>query len=52
MSEQNKNAQNTQPDKDEAAREHPRPSQAEGDRETIEEDLREKGNSGQQQPKR
>ena len=51
MSEQNKNAtKDTQPDKDEAAKEHPRPSQAEGDRETIEEDLREKDGSGQ--PKR
>ena len=52
MSEQNKNAaKNTQPDKDKAANEHPRPSQAEGDRETIEEDLREKNTSGQP-PKR
>jgi hypothetical protein len=48
MSEQNSPKQgNTQPDKDEAAKEHPRPSQAEGDLATVEEDLREKGGSGQ-----
>lgn len=34
----------TQPDKDEAANERPVPSQAEGDLETIEEDLKEKEN--------
>jgi hypothetical protein len=41
-----------QPDKGRAAEERPVPSQAEGDRETIEEDLREKNsedkNSGNQ----
>ncbi len=40
MSEQKKD---TQPDKDLAATERPVPSQAEGDRETVEEDLEEKG---------
>ncbi|MDQ2843117.1 MAG: hypothetical protein M3Y72_19175 [Acidobacteriota bacterium] len=40
MSEEKKDA--TQPDKNLAADEHPRPSQAEGDRETVEEDLQEK----------
>ncbi len=39
MSEQKKD---TQPDKDLAATEHPVPSQAEGDRETVEEDLKDK----------
>ena len=48
MSEQKDPKQaNTQPDKDEAAREHPRPSQAEGDLETVEEDLRQKSGAGQ-----
>ncbi len=37
----NKNT-STQPDKDLAAEERPVPSQAEGDRETVEEDLEEK----------
>ncbi len=32
----------TQPDKNLAADEHPRPSQAEGDLETVEEDLKQK----------
>jgi hypothetical protein len=40
MSEQKKD---TQPDKDLATTERPVPSQAEGDRETVEEDLKEKG---------
>jgi hypothetical protein len=49
MSEQNKTERaRTQPDKDKAANERPLPSQAEGDRETVEEDLREKSGSGQQ----
>ncbi len=39
MSEQKKD---TQPDKDLAATERPVPSQAEGDRETVEEDLKDK----------
>ena len=39
MSEQKKD---TQPDKDLAETERPVPSQAEGDRETVEEDLQEK----------
>ncbi|MBV8865746.1 MAG: hypothetical protein JO210_10170 [Acidobacteriaceae bacterium] len=42
MSEQKKD---NQPDKDRAAAERPVPSQAEGDRETVEEDLEEKDNS-------
>jgi hypothetical protein len=33
---------NTQPDKDLAAEERPTPSQAEGDLETVEQDLKEK----------
>ena len=36
------NKGNTQPDKDLAEEERPVPSQAEGDRETVEEDLKEK----------
>jgi hypothetical protein len=40
MSEQEKDQ--VQPDKDRAANERPVPSQAEGDRETIEEDLEKK----------
>ena len=40
MSEQKK--RNTQPDKNLAAEERPVPSQAEGDLETVEEDLKEK----------
>jgi hypothetical protein len=40
MSEQKKSP--TQPDKTKAAEERPVPSQAEGDLETVEEDLREK----------
>lgn len=44
MSEQNKPS--TQPDKGEAANERPVPSQAEGDRETVEEDLKEKSSEG------
>ena len=40
MSEQKKDS--TQPDKNKAAEERPVPSQAEGDRETVEEDLKEK----------
>jgi hypothetical protein len=40
MSEQTKSS--TQPDKDKAAQERPVPSQAEGDRETVEQDLKEK----------
>ncbi len=40
MSEQKKSP--SQPDKDLAATERPVPSQAEGDRETVEEDLQEK----------
>ena len=35
----------TQPDKNVASEEHPRPSQAEGDLETVEEDLEEKSDS-------
>ncbi|HEY7210927.1 MAG TPA: hypothetical protein VH477_11695 [Bryobacteraceae bacterium] len=38
----------SQPDKDKAASERPVPSQAEGDLSTVEEDLREKSGSGQQ----
>ncbi|HEX4810630.1 MAG TPA: hypothetical protein VH325_16960 [Bryobacteraceae bacterium] len=34
------NEKNTQPDKNAAADERPVPSQAEGDRETVEEDLK------------
>lgn len=40
MSEQQKSS--TQPDKEKAAQERPVPSQAEGDRKTVEEDLEEK----------
>jgi len=40
MSEDKKSS--TQPDKDKAASERPIPSQAEGDRETVEADLAEK----------
>jgi hypothetical protein len=40
MSEDNKSK--TQPDKNLAAEERPVPSQAEGDRETVEEDVKEK----------
>ncbi len=36
----------SQPDKNLAAEEHPRPSQAEGDRETVEEDLKQKEKAG------
>jgi hypothetical protein len=36
------NAKDTQPDKNAAADQRPVPSQAEGDRETVEEDLKEK----------
>ena len=39
MADQNKSSQ---PDASRAADEHPRPSQAEGDRETVEEDLESK----------
>jgi hypothetical protein len=45
MSDKNKS---TQPDKDLAADERPVPSQAEGDRETVEEDLREKSKASDQ----
>jgi len=45
MSEQKNTS--TQPDKDAAAAERPVPSQAEGDRETVEEDLEEKDKPGQ-----
>jgi hypothetical protein len=44
MSEEKKSA--TQPDKKKAAEERPVPSQAEGDRQTIEEDLEEKAQKG------
>lgn len=44
MSEETKKP--SQPDKDQAAEEHPVPSQAEGDLETIEEDLKEKSGKG------
>jgi hypothetical protein len=44
MSEEKKKP--SQPDKDLAAEERPVPSQAEGDRETIEEDLKEKSEKG------
>lgn len=44
MSEEQKKP--SQPDKDLAAEERPVPSQAEGDRETIEEDLKEKSDEG------
>jgi hypothetical protein len=44
-----KNPRNNQPDKGKAADERPIPSQAEGDLETIEEDLRQKEN---QEPKK
>lgn len=36
------NRENNQPDKDRAAEERPVPSQAEGDRKTVEEDLKQK----------
>jgi len=50
MSEQDKKSA-TQPDANVAAQEHPRPSQAEGDRKTIEQDLEEKKKaSGSQTP--
>ena len=50
MSEQDKRSA-TQPDAGLAAEEHPRPSQAEGDRKTVEEDLEEKKNaSGSKKP--
>jgi len=42
MSEQKKKQDKTQPDKNLAAEERPVPSQAEGDLETVEEDLEEK----------
>ncbi len=42
MSEETKQSK-TQPDKNLAAEERPVPSQAEGDLETVEEDLKEKG---------
>lgn len=45
MSEEKKQG-NTQPDKNRAADERPVPSQAEGDLETIQEDLREKEQQG------
>ncbi len=45
MSEQEKTS--TQPDKDAAATERPVPSQAEGDLDTVEEDLEEKDKQGQ-----
>ena len=41
---------NDQPDKNEAARERPVPSQAEGDLETIEEDLRQKERQKTEKP--
>jgi hypothetical protein len=44
MSEKKKSA--TQPDNKKAAEERPVPSQAEGDRQTIEEDLKEKARKG------
>ena len=44
MSEEKKKP--SQPDKDVAEEDRPVPSQAEGDRETIEEDLEEKSKSG------
>jgi len=44
MSEEQKKS-DSQPDKNAAADEHPRPSQAEGDLETVEEDLKEKEQS-------
>jgi hypothetical protein len=47
MAEQNKPSQ---PDAGRAAEEHPRPSQAEGDRETVEEDLESK--SKQPEPRK
>lgn len=36
----------SQPDRNAAAEERPVPSQAEGDRETVEEDLKDKGKQG------
>ena len=41
---------NDQPDKNEAARERPVPSQAEGDLETIEEDLKQKERPKKDEP--
>ncbi len=45
MSQQSDQANKDQPDKDKAETERPVPSQAEGDLETVEEDLREKDQS-------
>ena len=42
MSEKNKKQASSQPDKNLAQKERPKPSQAEGDLETVEEDLKQK----------
>lgn len=44
MSERDKGQTSSQPDKDLAAKERPKPSQAEGDAETVEEDLKQAAN--------
>jgi hypothetical protein len=45
-----KQANSSQPDKNLATEERPVPSQAEGDRETVEQDLNEKSQTGTGQP--